>query len=149
MSGNAIPQFTAKANISGVDVTAANTKSDGSGTIGTDIFLAFTADATNGSFVEYVRLMSTATVAATTTTATVARIFASSASAGATTSANTHLLAEVTLPSVSADHSTNPINPVDVPLNLRLPAGWTILVTNHAAPAASTKQHATVIAADY
>ncbi len=148
MPANTSPQFTTNGNIGSTTVTAANTKSDGAGTIATDIFLAFTAGA-NGAFVESVRWIPTGTTAATATTATVARIFASSQAAGATTSANTFLLAEVNLPSQSADSSTTAVSPIDIPLNQRLPASWTILVTNHAAPAANSANRAVVFGGDY
>ena len=145
---NTSPRFTKAANISSALVTAANTSSQGGGTIATDIFKAFTADATNGSFVEKVRWIPTAT-AATTTSATVARVFLSSVASGATTSANTHLVAEVTLPAIAADNASTAVNPFDVPLGFTIPAGWTILVTNHAAPAANTAWKAITIGSDY
>ena len=149
MAGNAIPQFTKNGVVGSVTVTAANTKSDGAGTIGTDIFLAATADATNGTFVEYVRLIPTATAAGTATTATVGRIFISQQTSGSTTSSNTFLFAEVSLAAQTADSTSTGVTPLDVPMNLRLPAGYTILVTNHATPAANTAWRALVIGGDY
>lgn len=148
MPGNTDPIFTKNGKINGVLVTAANTSSQGGGTIGTDIFLAFTADATNGSFVQRVRLIPTATTP-TATTATVARIFLSSVTSGATTSANTHLWDELTLPSVNADNASAAVPEFDIMLGFALPPGWTILVTNHAAPAANTAWKAVVVAGDY
>lgn len=73
MAANSNPKFTKNGRVSSVLVTALNASSQGGGTVATDMFLAFAADATNGSFVERVRLIPTATVA-TTTTATVARV---------------------------------------------------------------------------
>lgn len=149
MSANANPRFPQKANLgTPVPITAANTKSDGAGTIGTDIFLALTAGA-DGSLVEYVRFNPTASVAATTTNATTARVFWSTAVSGAVTSANTHLIGEVNLPASSADHSTNPTNPIDLPVQMWIPANATILVTNHVAPAANTAWKAMVVAGDF
>ncbi len=148
MAGNATPIFTKNGKIGSVLVTAANTSSQGGGTIGTDIFLVFTADATNGSFVDFVRAIATATTP-TTTTGTVLRIYASSVTSGATTSANTYLLAEVALPATGADNASTQGNPLDIAINLRLPAGWTILATNHAAPAANTAWRVTAFAGDY
>jgi len=148
MAANSNPRFTRVGNIGSVLVTAANTSSQGGGTIATDIFKAFTADATNGSFVERVRLMATASTP-TTTTATVARLFVSSVSTGATTSANTYLVAEVTLPATAADNASAATSPLDVPLGLTLAAGWTVLCTNHAAPAANSAWRAVVIGGDY
>lgn len=148
MAGNASPIFTRNGRIESILVTAANTSSAGGGTVATDIFKAATADATNGSFVEFVRWIPVAT-AATTTTATVGRVFASSVTSGATTSSNTYLLAEVALPATAADNASTAVNPIDVALNIRLPAGWTILCTNHAAPAANTNWRLVVPIADY
>lgn len=148
MAGNGIPQFTKNGAIGSVLVTAANTSSQGGGTIATNIFKAFTADATSGSFVEYVRFSATAT-APTTTTATVARVFVSSIASGATTSADTYLVAEMALPATAADNASTAVNPFDIAINMRLPAGWTILVTNHAAPAANTAWRLLVVGGDY
>lgn len=145
---NQQPRFTKNGKIGSVLVTAANTSSQGGGTIATDIFKAFTADATNGSFVEKVRWIPTATTPTSMTT-TVGRVFVSSQTAGATTSADTHLIAEVTLPNAAADSASAAINAYDITLGITLPAGWTILVTNHAAPAANTAWEALVIAGDY
>ena len=144
MPANTDPIWSKAGVISGVEVTAANTKSDGSGTIGTDIFLAATVDATNGGFVRDVTFWPTATTAGTATTATVGRVFASSASSGATTASNTYPMGEATLASQTADSSSVAVYPVVVPINRALPAGYSILVTNHAAPAANTKWKAVV-----
>lgn len=149
MAANTSPIFTLVPNVSGIAPSAANTKSDGTGTIGTDIFKAFTAG-TNGSFVTKVRFNAVATAAATNTTATVGRVFLSSKTSGATTGGtDTFLVQEVTLPLTSADSGSAPGNPIEVALNCAIPAGWTVLVTNHAAPAASTSWQSTVYGGDY
>lgn len=148
MPANLDPIFTRNGHIESVLVTAANTSSAGGGTIATDIFKAFTADATNGSFVQRVRFIPVATTP-TTTTATVGRVFISQQTSGATTSANTFLVGEVTLPAVAAGNASTAVIWFDVPLGFVIPAGYTILVTNHAAPAANTNWRALVIAGDY
>jgi pyruvoyl-dependent arginine decarboxylase (PvlArgDC) len=148
MAGNATPNFTKNGNINSVLVTAANTSSQGGGTIATDIFKAFTADSTNGSYVERVDWIATGT-AATTTTGTVARVFISSVTSGATTSSNTWLIGEVALPAIGADNASTAVNVLSVPVGFRIPAGYTILVTNHAAPATNTAWRANVIGGDY
>jgi hypothetical protein len=147
MAANNLAIFTKNGHIESVLVTAANTSSQGGGTIATDIFKAFTATA-DGSFVQRIRCIPTAT-AATTTTATVARIYVSSVTSGATTSANTFLLAEVTLPAIAADNATAAAAFFEIALNLVLPNAYTILITNHAAPAANTAWRFVVIAGDY
>lgn len=149
MPGNSDPIYSRVGKIGAVAVTAANTSSQGGGTIGTSIFLAFTADSTNGSFVRDIRFSATASVAATATTATVARIFISSITSGTTTASDTHLFAEVALAAQTAAQTTTATYPIVVPLNFALPPGYTILITNHAAPAANTQWKAIVTGGDY
>lgn len=149
MPANNDPIFSKNGHIESVLVTAANTSSQGGGTIATDIFKAFTADATNGSYVRFVRLIPTASAAGTATTATVARIFLSTQTSGATTSTNTWLIAEYTLPAVTADSTSAAVIWFDIPLNLSVPAGYTILATTHAAPAANTAWRFLVVGGDY
>ena len=148
MPANTSPIFGLTPNVNSVAPTAVNVRSDGNGTIGTDIWKAFTAGS-NGAWISRVRFSSTATAAATTTTNTSVRVFISSQTTGATTSANTWLVGELNLPSVSASHSTNPTVPQELPCNFAIPAGYTILVTYHVAHAASTGIQATVFGTDY
>lgn len=136
MTASANPRFTTNGAFAAVRITAANTSSDGGGTIGTDIFKLCTAGA-NGTFVPYVRLMPQAT-ATTTTTATVCRVFCSTVGSGATTNANTFLVADFPLSAVSADSNTTGNNPVDWPINFTVPSGSFLHVTNYHAPAANT-----------
>jgi hypothetical protein len=145
MSNNA--NFIATPSIASARITAANTSSQGGGTIGTDIFLTDSTGA-SGGFIQSLRFSPTAT-APTTTTATVARVFYSTQSSGATTNANTFLLGEITLPAIAADNASASAPVFDLPLNISLPTGLHILVTNHAAPAANTAWVATCIGGDY
>ena len=149
MPANTDAIFTRQGMKSSVLVTAANTSSQGGGTIGTDIFLACTCDATNGSFIQRVRWIPTATTP-TNTTATVGRVFLSTIASGATTSANTWLWQECVLPVIAADNATAAVNFFDILLGFAIPSGvQTILVTNHAAPATNTAWRAIVIGGDY
>lgn len=138
MPANTAPIFSLTPNIGGGAATAANTVGDGGGTIGTDIFKIFTAGA-NGAWLNRIRFQAVSSVAATATTATVARVFISSVTSGATTNANTFCVLEVTLATVTADHSTAATDFVERQLNMAIPAGYTVLITNHAAPAANTR----------
>lgn len=149
MGGNTQAQFTRQANLGSGILTTANTKSDGAGTIATDIIKCFTADATNGSYVEFVRIMPVSSVAATATAATVVRIFWSSLTSGTTSSANTSCIAEVAIPAVTADQTTTAINPYDVPLGFRLPASYTILATTHIVNTTNTSWKVSVFGGDY
>jgi hypothetical protein len=141
------PNVPAVPIIAAARITAANTSSQGGGTIGTDIFLTESTGA-NGSFIERVRFSPTATTP-TTTTATVARVFYSTQSSGSTTNANTFLLGEVTLPAIGASNASAAAPSIDLVLNISLPTGLHILVTNHAAPAANTAWVAICVGADY
>jgi hypothetical protein len=149
MSVNNNPLFTGKPNVNGVAITAANTKSDGQGTIGTDIFKAFTADSTYGSYVSAVRLSPYATAAATSTAATVFRIFISNKTSGSTTSADTWLIGEVAAAAQTADQTTSATFFLEVPINRAIPAGYTILITSHIAPNANTGWMGVVFGGDY
>lgn len=149
MGANALPAFTKSGKMGAVELSTVNTKTDGSGTIGTDLWLAFTADATNGSFVRSVRFQPTATVAATAMTGTTLRVFVSSVASGATTAANTTLWADIGATNQTADATTAATYPYDIPCNFWLPAGWTILVSQHVASTANTKWKALVLAGDY
>jgi hypothetical protein len=126
-----------------------NTKSDGAGTIGTDIFKAFTADVTNGSYISSIRLSPYATAAGTATTATVIRIFISSQTTGSTAVTNTWLIQEVAAASQTADSSSAATFFLEIPLNRAIPAGYTILVSIHAAPASSTGWQVVVFGGNY
>lgn len=144
MPANTSPIYGLTPLAPSVRLTAASAKSDGSGTIGTDIFLVLTAGA-NGTRIGRIRLMPTSSAAATATTATVARVFFSTQSSGATTNSNTFLVAEVQLASQSAANSTTPVVPVDVVLETPIPSGVSVLVSTHAAPAANTAWVATAM----
>ena len=153
MAANALAAFTKSGKMGAIELGAVNTKSDGTGTIGTDLWLAFTADSTNGSYVRFVRFQPTVTTATATgglaMAATTLRVFVSSITSGATTAANTTLWGEVSLTAQTADHNTNSTFPTDVPCNFWLPAGWTILVATHVVANANTKVKALVVAGDY
>jgi hypothetical protein len=148
MAANNDPIYSKVGDIQAVAVTAANTSSQGGGTIGTDIFKAFEADATNGGYVRELRFNLGESTIATASTATVGRVFVSSVTSGATTSSNTHLIAEVALASQTPSSTVAGV-PICIPLNFALPPGYTILVTNHAAPAANTHWKATVFGGKY
>ena len=128
--------------------STANVKSDGAGTVGTDIMLAYTAGA-NGAWIDRIRLNPVATTAATATTATVARIFISSIAAGATANTNTHLWQEAACPVQTADQTVTAISPVDIPGGFRLQANQTILFAMHHVAAANTMWECLVFATDY
>lgn len=117
-------------------ITAANTAKDGTGTVDT----IFTADATNGSFVQKIKFRP-----AGTNIQTVARIFINNGSTNAT-AANNILYDEVTLPATILSE-TGAINGPELYFNIALPAGYKINVTLGTAVAAG--YYASVVGGDY
>lgn len=102
----------------GAQLTTQNTAMDGTGTVTT----VFTADATNGGFVQRLRLR-----AAGTCVATVLRVFINNGSTNATPANNT-LIDEISLPAVTAAAAAATFG-FDVPLGFALPPGYKINVT--------------------
>ena len=76
-------------------------------------------------------------------------MFISSVTSGATTSANTFIVGEITLPAIAADNASTGVIWFDVMLGFAIDPSFTVLVTNHAAPAANTAWRAVVVAGDY
>jgi hypothetical protein len=124
------------------------TRSDGVGTIGTDIFKIFTADATDGSYVSKVRITAAATTS-TAMTASVIRFYISSITSGSTTAADTVLYAEISTAAITASHTTSATNYYEVAFNVPLPASYTILVSIDDNLAANTRWQFLTFAGDY
>jgi len=141
MAANTIPIFTLtpKVNFANLLAANANTALDGTGTVST----VFTAGS-NGSFVNNL------IVKASTTTATSAagtlRIWINNGSTSGTATNNT-LIREYVLTAVTASATVATLN-FEFPLNLQLPASYTIIVTV-ATMAASTGWQFTCTGADY
>lgn len=149
MPANTQPVYSVTPNIGRANVTAANVKSDGTGTIGTDIVVAFTAGA-NGSWVSKIRISAVATTAATVTAGTVIRAFISTKTSGATTGGtDTFIIQEVQFGAVTADQTTAAVAPVEIPCNFALNPGQTILITSHIVAVAATAWQATVYGGDF
>lgn len=138
MPGNSIPIYSkvGKINWNAVNITAANTAKDGTGTVET----VFTADATNGSFVQKIVVRPKGT-----NVATVLRLFLNNGATNAT-AANNSLLAEIGLPATTVSEIAA-IAGQEVPLNFALPPGYKINAVIGTAIAAGLA--VTVIAGDY
>lgn len=152
MPQNNAPGFTKAAFLpNAAPLLLANTRSDGVGnlTTGVTMYRLLTASATDGAFVDFVRFLLTASVAATSSTATVARLYLSSITTGATTAADTDFIMAVALPVTVGASPTVAQNPIDVPIGIRIPAGWTLLCSIHAVPVANTAWIATAFGGDY
>jgi len=141
MPANNQPIFTRLADVQWTisAMTVANTTADlTSGTI----YLAFTADTTNGGYVQRVRFRTLGTNA----NATAARIWVNNGSTTATASNNT-LIDEITLPTTTVSQVAAQSN-YELPLNFALPAGYRVYITVATAPT-SAGWNATVIGGKY
>jgi hypothetical protein len=133
MAGNSDPIYSRVADIQTDTLAAAtllgptaNTAQDGTGTI----YPIYTADATNGGYLQKLMMQSISTVAAT-----VMRIFISDTTPTVTsgalvsnTSANTHLIQEFNLPAVTVSQVQASPH-LELMMNMAIPPGYRICVT--------------------
>jgi hypothetical protein len=141
MPANNQPIFTRLADIQWTvsAMTVANTTTDL--TAGT-IYLAFSADSTNGGYVQRIRFRTLGS----NSNATVARVWVNN---GLTTAnaANNVLFDEITLPTTTVSQVAAQAN-YELPLNFALSAGYGIYITLGTAPT-SAGWEATVIGGKY
>lgn len=121
--GNSAPTFSnVPQNEFTNGVATANTNLDGTGTLGTDIYLVFTGAATWGSY-----LQSIVASPRGTNTASVLRVFLNNGSTNATAANNTKI-AEITLPATTAS-AVAALQSLEIPINRAIAPGFRILVT--------------------
>ena len=120
MVQNVDPIFPHIPNVSWTDaILTANTTKDGaSGTV----TLAFTANATNGSFVEAITGQ-----ALGTNVASLARVFLNNGAATTTASNNT-LIGQIGLPAITNSENAE-VATVSLTINRAIPAGYRIYIT--------------------
>jgi hypothetical protein len=142
MAANSDPIYSKVADIQQSTLAAAtflgptaNTAQDGTGTI----YPVFTADATNGGFLQKLMMQSISTVIAT-----VMRVFLSDTTPTVTsgalvsnTSANTHLIWEIALPAVTVSQVAAAPH-LELAMNMAIPPGYRISVTFGTSTGAST-----------
>ncbi len=139
-----------------IPTTNAQVKSDGTAAgSGTDRMYSVFASGADGSFVQRIRFNTVASAANTTGVPTTLRIYLSTVSTsegsatGATATTDTQLLAEISVPAIASSHSTNATNYYDVPLNIALPSGRWIFVSQHVAQTTNQQWQATAFGGDY
>lgn len=126
---NSLPIYTRIADIQwSVSANTANTSVDL--TTGTS-YQVFSADTTQGGYVQRIRFRTLGTNAA----ATVARVFINNGNTTATAANNT-LWDEITLPATTATQVAAQAN-YELPLNLALPPNYRIFITLGTAPNAA------------
>jgi hypothetical protein len=120
MAGNITPIFSKVGDIQWTNtIVTANTTIDL--TAGTS-YLGFTADVTNGGYVQKVRFRSLGT-----NVATVARIWLNNGSATSSAINNT-LLDEISLAATTVSQ-TSALSIYEIPLNIALPPGYKLYIT--------------------
>jgi hypothetical protein len=149
MAQNTYPVFTLVPSIDFSTLTGniAAAKSDGTGTIGTETFVCFTAG-TNGSFVNRIRISGAATTP-TTMAASVIRFYISSKTSGATTAVDTVLYQEVAVAAAAAANAANSVNYYEIQCDFALPPNYTILAQIHANVTANTRWQILAFGGDY
>jgi hypothetical protein len=122
MPANTTPIFTATPDIQWISsVLTSNATADlTSGTI----YLCFTADATNGGYVQRMRFKA---LPGGNNIASVARVWINNGSTTGTAT-NNILFDEATLPATTGVTNAA-VAPVEIPLNFPLPAGYRLYVT--------------------
>jgi hypothetical protein len=150
MAANTSPIYSLTPNIGDVNIltTSTMTRSDGVGTIGTNLFLAFTAGL-DGSFVQRVRFIPVSSAAAVNSVATTLRVFLSSLNVGTTTTSDCYLIAEISVPIISTANSTSAVTYYEIPLNIAVPTGHYILVSQHVAQTTNQNWQAMVFGGNY
>ena len=119
MPGNIAPIFSKIARAAWVNgLTAANIAKDGTGTIDT----VFSADATNGSYIQKLIIRPRGT-----NVASVIRVFLNNGLTNAT-AANNALIGEVGLPATTISE-VGALAGLELPLNIPVPPGYKINVT--------------------
>lgn len=141
MAANTAPIFSNAGAISLGTAIGTSIVTDYVGT-GANNVVAFTANATNGGFVQRIRFKAVGTNAVA-----VARIYINNGSTNATAANNT-FYGELSLPSTTASTTAGTVD-IDYPLNFALPAGYRIVIGISAAAALASGWTPTVIAGAY
>jgi hypothetical protein len=150
MPANTSPIWTLIPNVGNVDIstTAANVNTTAPGTIGTNCFLAFTSGV-NGSYLQKVRFSFVSTTSVISSVNTTLQVYLSSINTGATSAANTDLLAQVQAAAQTVSAVTTAPYQIEIPINFAIPASRYILVTQSVAQTTNANWQALVIGGDY
>lgn len=153
MAANINPIYSKGPALSGpttgiqVLLTAAMTQATAFNGTDANVVQVFTADATNGSFVQKIRFKPYNTAGTTVSAATVARLFINNGSTNATAANNT-FYGEITLPAYTYSATAAAVE-IEYPLNIALPAGYRLYIGLSTAPGSTNGWQATVVAGNY
>ena len=154
MAANIYPIYTKTPNIGRVSIptTNAQVKSNGvSAGSGTDVMYNIFTGGADGSYIEKIRFFSVASAAATTGVATTLRAYLSTIAtpSSGTTAADTFLVGEVSASAQSSSHSTNATNYIDMVLNMQVPSGSYIHISQHVAQTTNQNWNGIAMGGDY
>jgi len=147
MPANTSPIFSVTPRTSSVRITSNLAASDGTGTVGSTVFLAFTPGA-NGSYLQRVRFTLSESTMSTASAAATLRVSIATTNTGTLTTSNCFLYQEINA-AAQTPTTTASSYPIDIPLNFAIPSGQYIIVSTSVAPSANTAWVATVIGGDY
>ena len=147
MTANTSPIFSVTPRVSSVRVSAAQTASDGTGTVGTNMYLAFTPGI-DGSYLQRVRFSLSESTMSTASAAATLRVSIATTNTGTLTTANCFLYQEINA-AVQTPTTTASSYPIDIPLNFAIPSNQYVMVSTSVAANANTAWVATVIGGDY
>jgi hypothetical protein len=124
MPANTTPIYTDVPHVewvNGIGTGTANTSTDGTGTLNTNIWSVFTAGS-SGSYIESIRVKQVGT-----NIASLIRVFINNGSTNGTAS-NNSMIGEIATPAIAISSSANNLDQ-DYPIGRAIPAGYRILVT--------------------
>lgn len=147
MPANNSPIFTGTPRVSSIRVSAATTASDGTGTVGTNMYLAFTPGS-NGSYLQRVRFSLSEATMSTASAAATLRVGLADTTTGTLTTSNYALYQEINA-AAQTPTTTASSYPIDIPLNFAIPSDKYVMVSTSVAVSANTAWVATVIGGDY
>lgn len=150
MAANTSPIWTLTPNVSGADIatTTANVNTTAPGTIGTNCFLAFTSGA-DGSYLQKIRFSFVSTTGVISSVSTTLQVYLSTNNTGATSAANTELLAIVQAAAQTVSTVTTAPYVIEIPFNYAIPASRYLLVTQSVAQTTNSNWQALVIGGNY
>jgi hypothetical protein len=147
MAANTSPIFSVTPRTSSVRITSNLAASDGTGTVGSTVFLAFTPGL-NGSYLQRIRFSLSESTMSTASAAATLRVYIATTNTGTLTTSDIFLYQEINAASQTPT-TTASSYPIDIPLNFALPSNQYIIVSTSVAPTANTAWVATVIGGDY
>lgn len=150
MPANTSPIWTLTPNVGAADITntVANVNTTAPGTIGTNCFLTFSAGA-DGSYLQKIRFTFVSTTSVISSVATTLQVYLSTINTGATSAANTDLIAQVQAAAQTVSAVTTAPYPIEIPLNFAIPTGRYLLVSQSVAQTANANWHTVAFGGNY